>query len=70
MAKPYSQDLRERTEHVLKKVAPAFSIRALSITCRIEAMGRGVAPGLVLMPECLAKVPPWVDWAGRRFVLI
>lgn len=38
--------------------------------CRIEAMGRAVAPGLVLMPECLANAAPRTDWAGRLFVLI
>jgi hypothetical protein len=34
-----------------------FSIGALCITCRNEAMGRAVALGFVLMPEPLAKVP-------------
>ena len=53
-----------------KKKLLAFSITALSIMCRIEAMGRAVAPGLVLMPECLAKAPPWTDWAGRLFFVL
>lgn len=39
------------------KSCSTFSIMALSITCRIEVMGRAVAPGLALMPGRLAKVP-------------
>jgi hypothetical protein len=53
-SKPLFPDKQERMEYALKKVA-RLSITALSIMCRIEAMGRAVAPGLVLMPECLAR---------------
>ena len=51
----YSQDLQERMEHVLIKVARLF--RSGRCASPVALRRWAVARGFVLMPEPLAKVP-------------